>query len=316
MMRQFLVQTHRLKKGIDCQTISKLTRQWLTTSACKCSHDVNPQGIVEATPPPIHQDLPLMTSRKLQYAPPNRKPKQAWLESLSSVENQKLGLVDLHPDIFGTFPRLDLLWWNVFWQQRYRKINYDVVKTPAEMPGGGRKPWPQKGTGRARHGSIRSPLWNKGGKTFGPRGPRSYFFMLPVHTRVLGLRSALSCKYAQDGFHIVDSLDIPSEDPEFLKDLIESRGWGLSVLFVDDTDYMPKNISLATDEIKPYNLMPVYGLNVYSLLKHETVVLTLRAVEKIEEKLLFQMHKMDHLEEPFRMSNWKSKKAQPKWPGS
>ena len=65
------------------------------------------------------------------------------------------------------------------------------------MPGGGRKPWPQKGTGRARHGSIRSPLFKGGGKTFGPRGPKSYFYILSDQKRALGLRVALSVKYAQ-----------------------------------------------------------------------------------------------------------------------
>jgi len=102
------------------------------------------------------------------------------------------------------------------------------------MPGGGRKPWPQKGTGRARHGSIRSPLFYGGGQAHGPRGPKSYFFMLPFYARVKGLYSTLSVKLAQDDLKIVDSLEIPSKDPKFLERLAEERHWGMSVLFVDE----------------------------------------------------------------------------------
>lgn len=74
---------------------------------------------------------------------------------------------------------------------------YDHTKTRAEVRGGGRKPWPQKGTGRARHGSIRSPLWRGGGIAHGPRSPQTYFYMLPFYTRVHGLISCFSVKLAQ-----------------------------------------------------------------------------------------------------------------------
>merc|ERR1711893_201605 len=181
-----------------------------------------------------------MTSRELKYPPLHTKPKQAWLETLEVAENRKLGIVDLHPDIFGVAPRLDILFWNIYWQRRYKYVDYNFARNRAEMPGTNRKPWPQKGTGKARHGDFKSPLFYSGGKAHGPRGPRSYFFMLPYHVRTMGLRVALSVKYAQDDLHIVDSLNMSSDDPEYIKDLIESRGWGLSVLFVDDIDIMPR----------------------------------------------------------------------------
>lgn len=241
-----------------------------------------------------------MTSRKLTHLTPASQPKQAWLESLDTVNHEKLGIVDLHPDIFGAFPRTDILWWNVHWQKMYKHINYDFVKNRAEMRGGGRKPWPQKGTGRARHGSIRSPIFLHGGKTFGPRGPDSSFFMLSANMRTLGLRIALSVKYSQDNLFIVDSLDIPTDEPKHLQDIVEARGWGLSVLFVDDTDVLSRNFAVAIDGCKSYNVMPVYGLNVYSMLKHEALVLTVNAVEKIEQKLLAQVHKQDHRDYEFQ----------------
>lgn len=85
----------------------------------------------------------------------------------------------------------------------------------------------------------------------------------------------------------MDSLEIPTDDPEYIQDLIDTRFWGFSALFVDDTDYMPENITYALAEFPSYNILPVYGLNVRDMLKHETLILTLAAVEKIEQKLLF-----------------------------
>ncbi|XP_069118432.1 large ribosomal subunit protein uL4m-like [Argopecten irradians] len=239
----------------------------------------------------LQPNLPIITSRKIEYPNKYLPPKQAWVETLSSVEDQKYGMVDLHPEVFGTYPRLDVLQQNVKWQRLYRHIDYAYTKTRAEVRGGGRKPWRQKGSGRARHGSIRSPIWKGGGVINGPRGPKSHFYMLPASYRALGLRVALSVKYAQDDLHIVDSLEIPDDSPEYLQDLMDTRFWGFSCLFVDDHDIMPENISLAVDKMPHFNLMPVYGLNVFSMLKHETLVLTLAAVEKLEKKLLYQMHK-------------------------
>lgn len=236
------------------------------------------------------RQLPVITSRKLLFPSPYSQPKQAWLEGLSTLEDVKLGIVDLHPDIFGIYPRTDIVHQNVLWQRSYRRISYATSKSRAELPGGGRKPWPQKGSGRARHGSIRSPIWNKGGSAMGPRGPTSYFYMLSANLRAMGLRSMLSIKFAQDDLHIVENLEIPMDDPEYLTTLADVRFWGDSVLFIDDNDLLPRNTAIALSEIPHFNAMPVYGLNVYSMLKHQTLVLTLAAVEKIEQRLLTRLH--------------------------
>lgn len=94
--------------------------------------------------------------------------------------------------------------------------------------------WPQKGLGRARHGSIRSPLWRGGGIVHGPRSPTSHFYMLPFYVRVFGLTSTLSVKLAQDDLHVVKDLEIPTDNSSYIKDLVEKRNWGPSVLFVDE----------------------------------------------------------------------------------
>ncbi|XP_069676357.1 large ribosomal subunit protein uL4m [Periplaneta americana] len=234
-------------------------------------------------------------SRTLAYLPAHKKVRQVWVENFNTVEEQKLGIIDLHPDVFGAQPRIDIIHENIEWQTKYKKVRYDHTKTRAEVAGGGRKPWPQKGLGRARHGSIRSPLWKGGGIAHGPRSPQTYFYMLPFYTRVYGLISCLSVKLAQDDLHIVDSLEIPTDEPKYIEDLVESRNWGPSVLIVDEMDIMPRNITAASDSIQHINLMPVYGLNVYSMLKHDTLVLTMAAVNRIEEKLLFQLNRPDYM---------------------
>lgn len=244
-------------------------------------------------PQPSRPPLPLITSRELQYKPKYSKPRQAWLCNMDTVEEEKLGLLDLHPSVFAAMPRFDTIWRNLDWQKRIHFIDFKTELSRAEMRGGGRKPWPQKGTGRARHGSIRSPIFLKGGKAHGKRGPTTDFFMLPYPIRVNGLISMLSCKHAQDDLVIVDSLEIPSKEQKYMEDLIEARRWGISILFVNDIDIMPVNIALATDKMETVTLMPYYGLNVYSMLKYDTLVITLEALNKIEDRLLFNLHRSD-----------------------
>uniref|UniRef100_A0A8C3Y1N6 Large ribosomal subunit protein uL4m n=1 Tax=Catharus ustulatus TaxID=91951 RepID=A0A8C3Y1N6_CATUS len=164
---------------------------------------------------------------------PALSPVQAWVESLRHPEDTLRGLAELHPDVFAVTPRLDVLHAVATWQRNYKRISHARVRTRAEVRGGGRKPWGQKGSGRARHGSIRSPLWRGGGIAHGPRGPTSYFYMLPMRVRVLGLKVALTVKLMQDELHVVDTLEMPSSDPRYLQDLARFRHWGRSVLIVD-----------------------------------------------------------------------------------
>lgn len=117
--------------------------------------------------------------------------------------------------------------------------------------------------------------------------------MLPFYNRVFGLTSTLSVKLAQDDLHIIKDLEIPTDSTDYINSLIDTRNWGPSVLFVDDADIMPRNITVATDTINHVNIMPVYGLNVFSMLKYETLVLTVSAAQLIQERLLFQLNKLD-----------------------
>ncbi|XP_077538157.1 mitochondrial ribosomal protein L4 [Haemaphysalis longicornis] len=272
-----------------------VTCQRLCSQSIVSGPGVDPPPVADTTAPlvPVRPPLPLITTRELPYPSKFTPNREAWVENLDTVESEKLGLMPLHPKVFGVFPRIDTLHWNVNWQLNYQKVDWTTTETRAERSGGGRKPWPQKGTGRARHGSIRSPLWKGGGVAHGPRGPRTFYYMLPFFRRVQGLTTALSIKFAQDDLKIVDSLDLPTHDSKFLEKLVDERLWGPSVLFVDNTDYVSENIAIICDEVKHFNIMPVYGLNVYSMLKHDTLVLTMSAVEEIERKLLYQLNRTD-----------------------
>lgn len=237
-------------------------------------------------PPPADCSLPLLR-RCDAVVPAHLSAVQTWVETLERPDGEPLGLTQLHPDVFAVPPRLDILHEVETWQKNYKRISHAHTKIRSEVRGGGRKPWKQKGSGRARHGSIRSPIWKGGGVANGPRGPTSYYYMLPMKVRVQGLKVALSSKLAQDYLHIVDSLNVPTPDAQYLLDLIRHKHWGESVLIVDVGEEFPENILQATAGLKTVNIIPAIGLNVHSMLKHEAVVLTLEAVRFLEEKLLW-----------------------------
>lgn len=235
-------------------------------------------------PPGPDSALPLLRSCDAPV-PAHLSPVQTWVQTL--MKEEPVGITELHPDVFNVPPRLDILHQVEVWQRNFKRISYAKTKVRSEVSGGGRKPWRQKGSGRARHGSIRSPLWRGGGVSHGPRGPTSYYYMLPMKVRVLGLKVALSSKFNQDYLHVVDSLEVSSPDPQFLSELIRLKHWGNSVLLVNLDEEIPENLLRATETLKTVNIIPALGLNVHSILKHESLVLTLETVRFLEEKLLW-----------------------------
>ncbi|XP_053825552.1 39S ribosomal protein L4, mitochondrial isoform X2 [Vidua macroura] len=256
-------------------------RGWAALSTAPPAPPAAPEPRREEPPVPP----PVLRSCRVPVVPP-LSPVQAWVGSLRHPEDTLRGLADLHPDVFAVTPRLDILHAVATWQRNYKRISHARVRSRAEVRGGGRKPWRQKGSGRARHGSVRSPLWRGGGIAHGPRGPTSYFYMLPMRVRVLGLKVALSVKLMQDELHVVDTLEMPSSDPRYLLELARARRWGRSVLVVDTNEF-PENISAAAEGLKSITLIPALGLNVHSLLKHQTLLLTLDAVAFLEQRLLW-----------------------------
>lgn len=286
--------------------------QLVRTAVRACQQPVGCRGLstlTEEAARPAQRPEPVASAglqapvlRQCEFpVPTHRRPVQAWVESLRGYDQERVGLAELHPDVFSVAPRLDILHQVAIWQRNFKRISYAKTKTRAEVRGGGRKPWQQKGSGRARHGSIRSPIWRGGGVAHGPRGPTSYYYMLPMKVRVQGLTVALTVKLTQDNLHIVDSLELPTADPQYLTELARYRRWGDSVLLVDsEYEDTPQNMVEAASALKTFTLVPAVGLNVYSLLKHQTLVLTLPALALLEQKLLWHGSRYTPLY-PFRL---------------
>ena len=241
-----------------------------------------------------------------RYPPqPGGVARYAWVETLDAEAPRTGSTVRLHPEVWSVQPCLDIIKANLDWQLNYKHMSYEHVKSRHEMPPPPRpgRPWPQKGMGRARHSSWRSPIFFSGGKAHGPRGVKTWYYNLEYSVRVNGLIQCLAVKFAQDDVHIVQDLEIPTGESKYIEDLVDDRCWEITTLFVDDTDIFPENITKATDDIFHMNLMPVYGLNVHSLLKHKTLVLTLPALEKLEEKLIFAHRRLDVLDKRLRSND-------------
>lgn len=155
------------------------------------------------------------------------------------------------------------------------------TKTRAEVKGGGRKPWRQKGTGRARAGSIRSPLWRKGGVTFGPK-PRSYYYNLPKKAKRNALKSVLSMKLAEKQLLILKALELKEPKTKEGAKLLEKLKLD-SALIVDD--HQNKNLFLSLRNIPKVKAVDASLVNVYDILSHEWLVFSQKAFESLMEKL-------------------------------
>ncbi|XP_048842900.1 39S ribosomal protein L4, mitochondrial [Brienomyrus brachyistius] len=285
-----MINMFRSGLNVCCLTLGKRLSSTFAGESALPTNLLIPPNLVEVQrrlrPLPTDSNVPVLHKCEATIAR-HLRPRQTWLESLRSREEDQLGIVELHPDVFAVHPRIDILHAVEVWQRNFKRISHAKVKSRAEVSGGGRKPWAQKGSGRARQGSIRSPLWRGGGISHGPRGPTSYYYMLPMKVRVMGLKVALTSKLAQGYLHVVDNLEMPTPEPEFLLDIVRHRQWGESVLLVDANETFPENLLQATAGLKTVNVLPAIGLNVHSMLKHDSLVLTLDAVKFLEKKLLW-----------------------------
>jgi large subunit ribosomal protein L4 len=198
-------------------------------------------------------------------------------------ENKAVGKIDLPPEIFGTEVRKALLHEVVRNYLANMRQGSASTKTRGLVSGGGRKPWRQKGTGRARAGSIRSPLWRGGGTVFGPR-PRDYSYKLPKKMKWTALSSALSAKLSDGELMVVEELSLPEPKTRLLVGLLRGLGLDGSTLIV-----LPEKdgvLELAARNIPRVDVARVSELNAYAILSHEKVVLTRGAVEKMREVYL------------------------------
>lgn len=198
-----------------------------------------------------------------------------------NLAGEKVKEIEISDAVFGCEVKPYLLHDAVVWQQANKRAGIAKTKSRSEVSGGGAKPWRQKGTGRARAGTNRSPLWRHGGVIFGPNG-RTYDKKLPKKVRNAALCSALSMKLDANMIKVVDKLELPEIKTKLFVQSLENLEMQNSLLVTGNLD---DNLSLSSRNHASSKLLDVRGLNVYDLLKYKGLVLDLDALEYIEERL-------------------------------
>jgi len=156
------------------------------------------------------------------------------------------------------------------------------TRTRSDVRGGGKKPWKQKGTGRARAGTSRSPLWRGGGTVFGPK-PRSYSYAVPRQVRAAALRAALSEKVRAGQFMVLESLALEEPSTKAFTTLLEKMGVVGRALIITERVQRDDATSMSCRNLPYLTLLPTQGLNVYDILRHDVLIMTKNAVSVVEE---------------------------------
>lgn len=199
-----------------------------------------------------------------------------------NLNNKKVEEISLNETVFGSDVRKDIMHRVVRWQLAKRQAGTHQTKGISEVSGSTRKPFRQKGTGRARQGTIRAPQMRGGGTVFGPQ-TRDHGHKLPKRVRKLGLMSAIASKIAEKDFVVVDSFKMDSPKTKDVSALLKKNGWE-SALFIDGTD-LNENLARSLQNIVGVDILAQQGANVYSILKRKTLVLSKDALHHLEARL-------------------------------
>ncbi len=205
--------------------------------------------------------------------------------SVVDMNNKKVGDIDLAEAVFAVEERADVLARVVFWQQSKARAGTHKTKDIAEISGTTKKPWAQKGTGRARQGSLRSPQFRKGAVIFGPV-VRSHAHDLPKKFRRLALCMALAAKQKAGKLIVLDAAKAESMKTKDM--LVKLNKLGAERALIIDGANLDPNFALAVRNLPHVDLLPEQGANVYDILRHDTLVLTRNAVEQLQARLLPQ----------------------------
>jgi large subunit ribosomal protein L4 len=200
---------------------------------------------------------------------------------VTTLDAKKAGTVELSDAVFGLEPRPDILQRMVRYQLAKRRGGTVSVKDRSKVTASTAKIYRQKGTGRARHGSRKANLVRGGGKTFGPV-PRSHAIDLPKKVRALALKHALSAKAKSDTLVVIDKCELKEAKTKELKSRFAKLGLG-SVLIIDGAE-LHEAFARAARNLPQVDVLPVQGINVYDILRHEKLVLTKAAVEALEAR--------------------------------
>lgn len=199
-----------------------------------------------------------------------------------NMQGSPVGELELNEYVFGIEPNTHVMHSAVVSQLASLRRGTHSTLLRGEVRGGGRKPWRQKGTGRARAGSSRSPLWRGGAVLFGPK-PRDYGFSLPKKVRRLALRSALSSKVVEQKLIVVEDLSLSEAKTREMVKVLKALNASQKALIV--TDEASDTVDRSTRNIEGVKATAVEGMNIYDLLKHDVIVMTKAAVTKTEEVL-------------------------------
>lgn len=201
---------------------------------------------------------------------------------VKNLDNKEVGQIDLPESMFGAEVRKDIISRMVYWQLAKRRSGNHKVKGISEISGTTKKPWAQKGTGRARQGSLRSPQFRGGGNIFGPV-VRDHSHDLPKKVRQLALCMALSSKQAEGKLIILDQAKTETHKT---KDLVAKfSAMGLSSALIIDGANLDPNFAKAARNVPHIDVLPEQGANVYDILRRDVLVLTKNAVEQLQERL-------------------------------
>jgi large subunit ribosomal protein L4 len=202
--------------------------------------------------------------------------------TVRNLDNQEVGDIELSDDVFGLPVRRDILARVVNWQLAKRRAGTHKTKGISDISGTTKKPYKQKGTGRARQGSLRSPQFRGGAVIFGPV-VRSHEFDLQKKVRRLGLKTALSAKQAEGKLIVIDAAKIDEAKTKALRTRLDALGWG-SVLIIDGAA-VDEGFARAARNLPMVDVLPQQGANVYDILRRDMLVLTRDAVQHLEARL-------------------------------
>ena len=202
--------------------------------------------------------------------------------TLYNQSGSQVGEIELNESVFGIEPNQHVLFEAIIMQRASLRQGTHKVKNRSEVSGGGRKPWRQKGTGRARQGSIRSPQWRGGGTVFGPV-PRSYSYKLPKKVRRLAIKSALSSKVLEENILVLESLAFETPKTKDFKAVLNGLSVDKKTLVV--TADLDENVALSARNIPGVTVVTANSVNVLDVVSHDKLIMTKAAVEKVEEVL-------------------------------
>ncbi len=201
--------------------------------------------------------------------------------ALYNTQGSQVGDIDLNDEIFGIKPNESVVHEAVVMQMASLRRGTSNTLSRGQVRGGGRKPWRQKGTGRARVGSIRSPLWRGGAITFGPK-PRDYSYSIPKKKRRLALKSVLSAKVIDGEIIVLDQLSFEAPKTKEMVKVLEALKAEKALVVTADVD---ENVFKSARNIVGVTPISATGLNVYDIVTHDKLIITKDAVAKVEEVL-------------------------------